>query len=656
MDAKTFFDNFGLIASAPNGIEQLRSMILQLAVQGKLSTNIDSDTPVEKTLEYLHINKKELLDREDIRLVLGATDAPVFQKNLPKSWRSITMNSIAWPQAGFSFKSTNFNKLKQGIPLIRIRDISKKDTEVYYSGEYKDDFLVKTGDYLIAMDGNFNIARWQGSTALLNQRVTRLVFFDEGEVNRVFIFIVLQLTLQKLQGETSYTTVDHLSTKQIANITIHLPPKEEQDRIVATVERLLAILDRLEALNSKRERLQAFTNRVVVSMISNASNKNEFKKIWRILSVNFNEITKDIVDLTLLRRAIFDCGTLGYFQSATLPDPERISRNLLTEIQQRRLQWLKNTESQECKEASLIQRKLENQTLPATPHKIPSHWMWATLLQVSQAVIDCHNKTAPYINNGIHLIRTSDVRNGKLSLENTKKVDQDTYEFWSRRLPPRKGDIIFTREAPMGEAAIVPEETVCLGQRTMLIRLFDDLLNNQFLVNVIYSSSFIEQMESFATGTMVRHLRVSTVESLLVPVPPFDEQIAIVKKISKLIKLVDSIESKNQQIEKLSRKFASSAIKTLTGIEISRRESMKAPKTEIITELSIKHAPSDSTVTPLYALLQQEGGKLTAKALWQASAFDDINQFYQQLRTEIHNGWIEQGELTVYVEKTEENA
>lgn len=84
----------------------------------------------------------------------------------------------------------------------------------------------------------------------------------------------------------------------------------------------------------------------------------------------------------------------------------------------------------------------------------------------------------------------------------------------------------------MGEAAIVPEgEKVCLGQRSMLVRLYHDLFNNRFLLYVMQSPSFQSRMIESAIGMTVKHLRVGGVEDLVVPVPPKSEQDRIVSII-----------------------------------------------------------------------------------------------------------------------------
>jgi type I restriction enzyme S subunit len=166
----------------------------------------------------------------------------------------VPLADVAWPQAGFAFKSDQFNEVGHGTPLIRIRDIANSTTQAHFDGEFREEFLVDTGDYLVGMDGNFNVRQWTGPRALLNQRVTRLVFFG-SEVGARFIAVALQQRLDELHGSKAYTTVQHLSGKQIAQSPIPLPPAPEQHRIVARMDELMALCDELEARLVERDRL-----------------------------------------------------------------------------------------------------------------------------------------------------------------------------------------------------------------------------------------------------------------------------------------------------------------------------------------------------------------------------------------------------------------
>src|SRR5262249_39792932 len=138
--------------------------------------------------------------------------------------------------------------------------------------------------------------------------------------------------------------------------------------------------------------------------------------------------------------------------------------------------------------------------------------------QCSAFVVDCHNKTAPYSEEGIILLRTTNIRNGKLNLIGSKFVSEQTYARWSARCPPEPGDILITREAPMGEVCIIPEGMkVCLGQRMMLVRLVPGTIDPDFLLYSLRDPRLMDRVQDKPVGATVQHLRVGGVESLLIP-------------------------------------------------------------------------------------------------------------------------------------------
>lgn len=159
-------------------------------------------------------------------------------------------------QNGFAFK-TEFFSQSDGIPLIRIRDLGKATTEARYTGEYRDDFLVESGDYLIGMDGNFRCRRWEGSRALLNQRVCRLRNFAP-HVLPDYIFYGIQPRLEAIEAATAFATVKHISARQILNIEMPMPPLVEQRRVVDLLSRAEGIVRlRCEAQKKAEEIIPA---------------------------------------------------------------------------------------------------------------------------------------------------------------------------------------------------------------------------------------------------------------------------------------------------------------------------------------------------------------------------------------------------------------
>lgn len=139
---------------------------------------------------------------------------------------------------GCPFESEFFNSESKGMPLIRIRDVKPGYTSTYFNGGYSDDYIIKKGDYLIGMDGEFNIAPWQSEDALLNQRVCRVKSINENVILSNFIYYFLGKELKDIEDQTSFVTVKHLSAKVLNAINTPVPPMEVQERIVAELDKI----------------------------------------------------------------------------------------------------------------------------------------------------------------------------------------------------------------------------------------------------------------------------------------------------------------------------------------------------------------------------------------------------------------------------------
>lgn len=142
--------------------------------------------------------------------------------------------------SGFPFSSQNFSTT-EGFPIIRIRDIKTNKTDTKFNGEYKSEYVVKNGDLIIGMDGDFNHILWEGGDALLNQRICKI--YDYQNCLKEYIFHIIRKPLKLIWDNTPYTTVKHISIKQILDITIPLPPIEVQQEIVNKLKKNQKIID-----------------------------------------------------------------------------------------------------------------------------------------------------------------------------------------------------------------------------------------------------------------------------------------------------------------------------------------------------------------------------------------------------------------------------
>ncbi|GAT05563.1 type I restriction-modification system S subunit [Mycolicibacterium fortuitum subsp. acetamidolyticum] len=147
-------------------------------------------------------------------------------------------------------------------------------------------------------------------------------------------------------------------------------------------------------------------------------------------------------------------------------------------------------------------------------------------------VIDCEHRTAPKTDDEpfAYSIGTRAVRGGKIALDAAKPVSEETYYSWVRRAEPQPGDLIFSREAPMGEVGIVPRNVrVCLGQRTVLLKVATELVDRRYLLYLLMSPQSQQWILSNSAGSTVLHLNVADVRRIPLPsMPPIDEQRRIV--------------------------------------------------------------------------------------------------------------------------------
>ncbi len=186
--------------------------------------------------------------------------------SLPINWELQKLSKVLEAQNGYAFNSKKFS-FTDGIPLIRIRDIKLGiGTKTLYLGDYDNKFIVKAGDLLIGMDGDFSCHKWRGGDALLNQRVCRLQGFSERLLPQ-FLFYGINKYLKDIEAVTTFTTVKHLSSSTIKAIQFPLPPLPEQQRIVSILDEAFKSIDKAIANTEKnlanaRELFESYLNNV----------------------------------------------------------------------------------------------------------------------------------------------------------------------------------------------------------------------------------------------------------------------------------------------------------------------------------------------------------------------------------------------------------
>lgn len=143
-------------------------------------------------------------------------------------------------QYGYAFDSTCFTEDSTYLPLVRIRDVKRGYSETFYSGNYPNDYIIDNGSLLVGMDGEFNIARWKGGNALLNQRVCKIT--ARKNVDEEYLRFALTKALKEIENQTSFVTVKHLSAKELNRLEIDIPDYKAQTNISGTLTKIENII------------------------------------------------------------------------------------------------------------------------------------------------------------------------------------------------------------------------------------------------------------------------------------------------------------------------------------------------------------------------------------------------------------------------------
>ena len=226
---------------------------------------------------------------------------------------------------------------------------------------------------------------------------------------------------------------------------------------------------------------------------------------------------------------------------------------------------------------------------PHYPYQLPERWKWCKLEDIAELIEDCPHSTAKDEGQGFALIRTPNIGIGHLIFDNVHRVSKEVYDIRNARAVPQINDIIYAREAPAGNAAIINDkEKVCLGQRTVLIRPMQKWIDSMWLTYTINSPYARKTLISKATGSTVTHVNMENIRSLALPLPPLQEQSRIVESIEHWLSLVDCIEESNNNLQEAIRQTKSKILDLAIHGKLVPQDPTDEPASELLKRINPK--------------------------------------------------------------------
>ncbi len=182
-------------------------------------------------------------------------------------------------------------------------------------------------------------------------------------------------------------------------------------------------------------------------------------------------------------------------------------------------------------------------------------WCRVPIVELCEAHVDCVNRTAPVVDSPTpyKMIRTTNVRDGFIDTENVRCVTEETYKKWTRRLIPKRGDVILTREAPLGKVGkIRSDDQIFLGQRLYHFRTNPQKLDADFLLYALLYDDLQGQIRGYGSGATVEHMRLEDVPCLEIYLPELLTQ----RKIAAILSAYDELIENNLRRIKILEEMA----------------------------------------------------------------------------------------------------
>jgi len=311
---------------------------------------------------------------------------------------------------------------------------------------------------------------------------------------------------------------------------IPVPPPEEQRRIVAKVEELLAICDELEVHQATAREHRARLAHSALDHLAAARDEADFQKRASFVLHN-SSLSLD--DVPVLRQTILSLALQGKLVPQD-PNDEDVECSLARSDERRHATARRDHRAD-----------IENQPLLSADDRweIVETWSWRGLADLV-LFVDYRGKTPVKLSSGVRLLTAKNVRKGQINLSPEEFLSEEDYHDWMTRGFPRAGDVLFTTEAPMGNAAVVElTERFALAQRVICLQSYG-AIDPAFLVMQILSDQFQFILHKNGTGVTAKGIKASKLKRLPVAIPPLAEQQRIVAKVDELMRWCDALEAR----------------------------------------------------------------------------------------------------------------
>ena len=520
------------------GIARLRELILELAVRGELVPQDPNDEPASELLKAIE-NERKLIETSKQKEKVSSAESKFTTKKT--GWEFCKLEDIGYTNIGLTYSPQEVSD--KGTIVLRSSNIQNGEIElsdiVRVDKTLSSNILVKQGDLLIcARNGSKKLV---GKCALIRNLPEPMAFgafmaIFRCEFNEyVRIFIESPIYRRNLEG-VSTTTINQITQDNLKNTYIPLPPLAEQHRIVAKVDELMALCDKLEAQRTDNLKTHQVLVKTILETLIQAADDQEFQASWSRMFSHFDTLFCTDDSIEQLKETILQLAIMGKLVRQD-PNDEPASE-LIKKIGKEKEQIINDGEIR--KQNSLPEIKEEEK-----PFDLPEGWTFVRLGMIANRIgsgSTPRGGNESYVSEGILFLRSQNIWNHGIELDDVVFITKETHEKMSNTKVYPNDILLNITGGSLGRSAIFPYEyqEANVSQHVTIIRP-TNLHTTSYLHFCILSPYIQNLIWGRQVGANREGLSKKILELFEIPFPPLREQQRIVAKIGELFTLCDSL-------------------------------------------------------------------------------------------------------------------
>ncbi|MAX35508.1 MAG: hypothetical protein CME33_02945 [Gimesia sp.] len=547
MNVDTFLEQFGHLVDAPEGIKKLRELILNLAIRGKLVEQDPNDEPAKKLVERIKSEKRALIEQKVIKVSQSHTlrNTGIETHSIPEGWVWETLDEITSIGTGSTPSTGELKYYKNGKIPWQTSSATGEDF-ITKSDKFITDIALQECRLKIYPKGSLIVALYgQGKTrgqvgqlmfdSTINQACAGIAFFLASEPIRDFIRLVFKKKYAELRELAAGGAQPNLNGGLIRKTKVPIPPLNEQKRIVAKVDELMALCDALETQQQQRQTVHGQLTTASLHQLTTAETPRQLTKAWQRIDTQFNQLFTTKESIKQLRQTILQLAVQG---KLVPQDPEdEPAENLLERIKSEKQDLIKRKVIKVSKSHTLRDSGIET-------HSIPKGWEWEILDEITNIGTGSTPSTGEpkYYKNGNIPWQTSSSTGEDFITKSEKFITDIALKECRLKVYP-KGSLIvalYGQGKTRGQVAQLMFDST-INQACAGIAFFPASEPIRDFIRLVFKKKY-DELRELAAGGAQPNLNGGIIRQTKIPIPPLNEQKRIVVKVAQLMALCDELE------------------------------------------------------------------------------------------------------------------